>query len=558
MKNNRRSFLQKAGLLATATGLNLALPEAVSAEAIKKDDKNSIVASANNAVADTTNGKVRGYTRNDIFTFKGIPYGADTAGQNRFMPPKKPKTWNDIKDCLVYGPISPQRPDSGWLQVEYGFLYQWIDGFQDEDCLRLNVWTPSLTDGKKRPVMFWIHGGGFFSGSSQEHPSYDGENLSTLGDVVVVSINHRLNIFGHLDLSAFGSQYASSGNVGMLDIVAALEWVRDNITNFGGDKNNVTIFGQSGGGSKVITLMAMPAAKGLFHRAISQSNSIVQVATNDYAKQLTEYILEDLNITRENIAQIHHIKPARLVEAIGVAEEKSGSAVPADVGRSGLQPVVDGYILPTHPFDPVAPGISANVTFMVGTTRNEASASINNARMENLNEEGLKKKLSEKFNVKGDVVYKTLRKVHPDVKPVEILSFISAQNPMAYLQASRKAAQNSAPVFLYMFAWHTPMLDARPRSFHCSEIPFAFANTDKCENYTGASNEARKLGEKVAKAWINFARYGDPNHKGLPNWPAFKDNNGAMMVFDSKCEVKNDPDGEARKMLQRIYYDKEV
>lgn len=424
--------------------------------------------------------------------------------------------------------------------------------------MRLNVWTPSLTDGKKRPIMFWIHGGGFFSGSSQEHPSYDGGNLSKMGDVVVVSINHRLNIFGYLDLSNYGNKYASSGNVGMLDIVAALQWVQDSIINFGGDKNNVTIFGQSGGGSKVITLMAMPAAKGLFHRAISQSNSIVQVATHEYAAKMTEHILTDLDITRETIDKLPRVKPERLVEAIAVAERKMGSVVPTDVGRPGLQPVVDGVILPTHPFDPIAPAISASVPFMIGTTHNEASASINNAALENLDETGLQKRLTTKYGAKGDIVYQALRKAHPSVKPVEILSFISAQNPMAYLQASRKAAQNSAPAFLYMFAWHTPLLDGRPRSFHCSEIPFAFANTDRCENYTGASKEARKLGEKVAKAWINFARYGNPNHKGLPEWPAFNDSNGAMMVFNNKCEVKHDPDGDARKMLERIFYNKEV
>jgi len=558
MKNNRRNFLHKAGLLASATGLGLVIPASVSAQSVKKNAKNSILAAADHAVADTVYGKVRGYSRNNIYTFKGIPYGADTSGQNRFMPPQKLKSWSEIKDCLVYGPISPQRPNSGWLQQEYGFLYQWIDGYQDEDCLRLNVWTPSLTDGKKRPVMFWIHGGGFFSGSSQEHPSYDGENLSTLGDVVVVSINHRLNAFGYLDLSDYGSKYASSGNVGMLDIVAALEWVRDNIQNFGGHKDNVTIFGQSGGATKVITLMAMPAAKGLFHRAISQSNSIVQVATHEYAAQITKHILEDLGISKDDISKIHEIKPARLIEAIGFAERKIGSAVPPGVGRSGLQPVVDGYILPNHPFDPTAPAISATIPFMVGTTRNEASASINNAAIEALDEADLKTKINEKFAAKGDLVYKTLRNTYPDVKPVEILSFISAQNPMAYLQASRKAAQNSAPVYLYMFAWHTPMLDGRPRSFHCSEIPFAFANTDRCENYTGGSNEARKLDEKIAKAWINFARFGNPNHNGLPQWQAFKDNNGAMMVFNNKCEVKSDPDGDARKLLQRIYYNKEI
>lgn len=560
MNTNRRAFIQKAGLLASVTGIGLALPDAATASDVTElaSEKVSIVASAGSAVADTEYGKIKGYIRNDIFTFKGVPYGADTSGANRFMPPQKPTAWSDTRDCLVYGPISPQKPDNGWLQQEYGFLYQWIDGFQDEYCLRLNVWTPSITDGKKRPVMFWIHGGGFFSGSSQEHPSYDGENLSKLGDVVVVSINHRLNIFGYLDLSAYGTQYASSGNVGMLDIVAALQWVRNNIQNFGGDPGNVTIFGQSGGGTKVITLMAMPAANGLFHRAVSQSNSIVQVATPAYAKQITEHILADLNIDHTNLADLHKIKPTRLVEAIAVAERIMGSAVPAGVGRSGLQPVVDGVILPSHPFDPAAPALSANVPFMVGTTRNEASASINNAAIENLDEAGLKAKLNQKYGTKADHIYSTLRKVHPDVKPVEILSFLSAQNPMAYLTASRKAAQKAAPVYLYMFAWHTPQLDGRPRSFHCSEIPFAFANTDRCENYTGASKAARKLGDKVAKAWINFARYGNPNHGGLPQWPQFEDSNGAMMVFNDKCRVMNDPDGEARVLLQRLFYNKDV
>lgn len=557
MKNNRRDFLQKVGVMASVTGLGYVLPSEAKAAPAPADGRVTIAASANNAVADTTPGKVRGYTRNNILTFKGIPYGDTTAGENRFMPPKKPKPWAGVRDCLVYGPMCPQKPDTGWLQEEYGFLYQWVDGFPDEDCLRLNVWTPKL-DGKKRPVMFWIHGGGFATGSSQEHPSYDGESLSTLGDVVVVSINHRLNAFGYLDLADYGSQYAASGNVGMLDIVQSLEWVRDNITNFGGDKNNITIFGQSGGGSKVITLMAMPSAKGLFHRAISQSNSIVQMSTHEYATKITALVLADLNITKDRIAELHQVKPARLVEALAVAERKMGPAVPADVGRAGLQTVVDGKILPTHPFDPVVPAMAANVSFMVGTCRNEASASINNAPLEDLDEAGLKKRIIDKYGTKGDHVYAVLRKSHPDVKPVEILSFISAQNPIAYLQASRKAAQNAAPAYLYMFAWHTPVLDGRPRSFHCSEIPFAFNNTAKCENYTGDTDEARKLADKVAKAWINFARTGNPNHSGLPQWPAFNDSNGAMMVFNNTCAVMNDPDGDSRKLLERIFYNKEV
>ncbi|GAA4099286.1 carboxylesterase/lipase family protein [Mucilaginibacter panaciglaebae] len=558
-KNSRRQFLQKAGLLTTAAGLSYVAPAA--ANPARKPEPagegGKVFASANNAVADTRYGKVRGYTRNNILTFKGIPYGAPTGGDNRFMLPQKPKKWKDVRDCLVYGPICPQKPDTGWLQQEYGFLYQWIDGMQDEDCLRLNIWTPAL-DNKKRPVMFWIHGGGFSSGSGQEHPSYDGENLAKLGDVVVVSINHRLNAYGFLDLSDYGSKYASSGNVGMLDIVFALQWVRDNISNFGGDKNNITIFGQSGGGSKVITLMAMPSARGLFHRAISQSNSIVQMSTPAYAKQVTELVLEYLSISKDNITDLHKIKNDRLQDALDAANNKLGNKVPADVGRAGLQPVVDGKILPVHPFDPTAPTLSASIPFMVGTCRNEASYSINNAPLERLDDQGLVKLLAEKYGAKANGMVQTLRRSHPNDKAVELLSYISAQNPMAYLQASRKAAQKAAPVFLYMFAWHTPQLDGRPRAFHCSEIPFAFANTDKAENYTGSSDEARQLADKVAKAWINFARHGDPNHDSLPQWPAFTDDNGSMMIFNNTCEVQHDPDGESRKMLTRIFYNKEV
>lgn len=557
MKNNRREFLQKAGLLATATGLANALPAGVIAAPVPQGNP-VVMASANDAVATTTNGKVRGYTRNGVYTFKGIPYGANTAGKNRFMPPVKPEAWTGVKDCLVYGPISPQKINTGWSQQEFGFLYQWVDGYQNEDCLRLNIWSQGINDGKKRPVLFWIHGGGFFSGSSQEHPSYDGENLSKLGDVVVVSINHRLNIFGYLDLADYGNQFASSANVGMLDIVAALEWLRDNIANFGGDKDNVTIFGQSGGGTKVITLMAMPSAKGLFHRAVSQSNSIVQVATHEYATQITGHVLTELGISKENIDKIQEVSPLQLLSALAVAEKQMGGAVPAGVGRSGLQPVVDGRILPVHPFDPTAPAISANIPFMVGTTRNEASASIDNAPLENLDEDRLKKRFVAKYGAKGESIYRVIRKVHPDVKPVEILSFLSAQNPMAYLQAERKAAQNAAAVYLYMFAWHTPVLDGRPRSFHCSEIPFAFANTNRCENYTGDSAEARKLANQMALAWISFARTGNPNHNGLPKWPSFNEQRGAMMVFNNQSTVRVDPDHEARELLQRIFYNKEV
>lgn len=553
MSDNRREFLQKLGLGATALGVSPIKSEGA-AKTVAPSRKDSVIAGETNAVVETTVGKVRGYTHNGTVNFKGIPYAATTAGEARFMPPAKPTPWTGVRNSLIYGPICPQKPNGGWSSEEYAFLYQWNDGSQGEDCLRLNVWSPGVNDGKKRPVLFWMHGGAFFSGSSQEHPSYDGENLSRFGDVVVVSVNHRLNVFGFLDLSDYGNQYAQSGNVGMLDLVAALVWVRDNITQFGGDAGNVTIFGQSGGAAKVTTLMAMPSAKGLFHKGISESSSTVQVATHAYATQLAEHVLADLKLNRSNIADIHKLPFARITEAGMAAEKKMGSTIPPGVGRAGWQPVVDGTILPAHPFEPAVPAYSANIPMIIGTNRNEASASINNPGMESIDDEGAKKKLAERFGDKNSQIYEVLRKVHPKAKPVELLSYVAPYNPMAYLQAERKADQQAAPVYLYLFAWQTPVLDGRPRSFHCSEIPFVFANTDRCETMTGGGDEARELATKMSQAWINFARTGNPNHKGLPHWPAFTPDKGATMVFNKNNEVRNDPDGEARKLLESLYY----
>src|SRR5258708_1881325 len=313
----RRALLKGAAAVACGAIAPGAVSEAVAAGAHSpaKPNPTPLVARDGEAISATRAGRVAGYIRNGIFTFKGIPYADNTAGPNRFMPPLEPKSWDGIRSSRQYGYVAPQGPRGGWANDEEAFMFAWDDGVQSEDCLRVNVWTPAIGDHKRRPVMVWLHGGGYTAGSGQELRSYDGENLARRGDVVVVSLNHRLNAFGYLDLSKYGGQYAASGNVGMLDIVAALEWVRDNIENFGGDPGVVTIFGQSGGGGKVSTLMAMPAAKGLFHRAIVESGSLLRGTSQEYSQKTADAIISELWLTASTIGQIQTLPYQQILTA---------------------------------------------------------------------------------------------------------------------------------------------------------------------------------------------------------------------------------------------------
>jgi para-nitrobenzyl esterase len=518
-----------------------------------------VVASDQSAVVDTGAGKVRGFTRNGIHTFKGIPYADSTEGGNRFLAPAKPKPWTGIRSAMYYGPTCPQAPRTGWLNDENAFLFQWDDGQYGEDCLRVNVWSPGVNDGKKRPVMVWLHGGGWTSGSGQEQPAYNGENLSKRGDVVVVSLNHRLNMLGYMNLAAYSDKYASSVSVGVLDLVAALEWVRDNIANFGGDPGNVLIFGQSGGGGKVSTLCSMPMAKGLFHKAVVQSGSTLRLGDLELAAKLAAATIAELGITKASIDKIQSMPYAKLLDAQAAALKKlqpippaGGVGMPTVRGaapRMGFSPVVDGKIVTRHPFDPDAPDISANVPMLIGTVLNENSPSMSNAALESMSEEEMKKRAAERYKDKAGMVVDAYRKAYPKVKPVELLSRMMSVRTNAVTQAELKAAKKAAPAYMYLFAWQTPVLDGRPRAFHCSEIPFVFANSDVSAFATGGTAEARELAGKVSDAWINFARKGDPNHPGLPKWPAYSADTGPVMIFDKTCEVKNDPDRELRKVV---------
>jgi para-nitrobenzyl esterase len=345
-----------------------------------------------------------------------------------------------------------------------------------------------------------------------------------------------------LNLAAYGSKYEASGNAGMLDLLLALEWVRDNIANFGGDPSNVTIFGQSGGGSKVSTLMAMPAAKGLFHKAVIESGSALTQNTPEESAKLASAYLEELELSASQVGRLHELPFEPMMAALAGAQRRSGL---------GWRPMADGKILPTQPFDPVAPSISAHVPFMVGSVLNEQTHGINHPEYESMSEAEAKKRIEQRYPGRGERALEAYRKLYPKAKPFDLLSVaLAAQSRQnAVTQCERMAALRAAPVYLWWFTWQTPVLDGRPRAFHCSEMPFVFNNTDRAAAMTGGTAEARELGVRVSDAWINFARRGDPNHAGLPKWPAFGSGRAPVMIFDNKCEVKFDPDGEARRAV---------
>ena len=515
------------------------------------------VATPDNAVVTTTAGRVRGFTRNGVFIFKGIPYGDTTGGENRFMAPKPVKPWTDVRPALAWGPVSPHGVRAGWVNQEEQFLYYWDDGFPGEDMLRVNVWTPGVNDGKKRPTLVWIHGGGYASGSSQELRPYDGERLAREHDVVLVSINHRLNVFGFLDLSQIGGDtYAQSGNASMLDLVQALQWVRDNVAAFGGDPGNVTIFGQSGGGGKVTTLMAMPAAKGLFHKAAALSGSFIAASSREQSKQLALAVMKELGLGPSQVAQLHTASTEALLHAGEAAQQKTVAfrfpppGTPPVINL-GWQPVVDGAVLPENPFETAAPALSAQIPFLVGNTFHEFANGIDKPHAHETTWEQLSAQLTPQIGARTSPAIDAYRKAFPSAKPFEIGGMIGADlfRRGTILQTERKAAQNGAPVYAYWFGWKTPVLEGRPLAFHCQDLAFWFDNVDLCAQATGGGEDARKLASQMSRALVAFARTGDPNHDGIPKWTPFTGASRAMMIWDTASEVKIDPDREARQAL---------
>ena len=512
-------------------------------------EDSGILASSSVAVAQTANGKVAGYIQDGVTIFKGIPY----AKAKRFEAPVQADSWEGIRSCRQYGPVSPQGARSGWANDEIAFAFNWNDGVQGEDCLRLNVWTPAL-DSRKRPVMVWLHGGGYSAGSGQELPSYDGTSLAFAEDVVVVSINHRLNVLGFLDLSAYGETYAKSANAGLLDIVASLKWVRDNIAAFVGDPSNVTIFGQSGGGGKVTTLLATPCAKGLFHKAIVQSGSMLRTMESKYSRKIGIATVRNLGLDASSIDKISEVPYGELL----AAGEKAIAQVKAEADRDGVAsfifgwaPTVDGAVLPSQPFDPQAPAISAEIPMIIGTTRHEFSMTTYVPALRNAGREEVIGILKGRYGEGTERFLELFAKAYPGSKPADMLDADFVFRPGAIEQALRKSLQGAAPVYMYMFNWESPVLDGILRSTHCMEIPFVFNNADRHASMTGGGAQAMELASKMSHCWAEFARCGKPSAEGLPEWEPFEAEKRAVMFFDNTCKMSYSHDKELMDFIRR-------
>jgi para-nitrobenzyl esterase len=559
-----------AVLVPNAMALSPGRPEANPEAAEKPCGRETVVASDAATVAETTSGKIRGFSRNGVYAFKGVPYGASTAGERRFMPPAKPEPWKGIRNALQYGRVCPTHDSAHFDTDGKNLANADEDAFvlhrgsaatvPGEDCLRLNLWTPQINAAQraatpKRAVMVYMHGGGFSGGSGHDLLSYDGENLARNHDVVVVTHNHRLNVYGYLNLAGLGGEeFASSANVGMLDIVAVLEWVRDNITTFGGDPGNVTIFGQSGGGGKVIALMAMPAAKGLFHRAIVQSGPFLKLLSPDYSGRVAELTMEELGLSKSQVKQLQRIPVDRLSGAAVEAMKKMPRPQPSlreTFGERDWGPTVDGRVLPGHPFDPGAPMLSADVPLLTGSNLHEFVNGLDHPDADAMRVEELSKLMGEAFGGDSAAIIEAYRRDYPKATPFGLYATIAASRVRipAFAQAHRKADLGAAPAYAYVYAWRTPVLDNRPGPFHACEIAFTFDNAAICDHYSAGSPDAFTLSKQISTAWVNFARTGNPNHSGLPHWPAYTAHDRATMYFDTSCEVRNDPEGKGLRLI---------
>lgn len=511
--------------------------------------------------AKTTHGQLRGALQDGLHIFKGVPYAGSPAGANRFKAPPPLQPWSGIRDALAYGSQSMQNPDPAWPT-------DWKPAPASEDCLFLNVWTPGLADRKRRPIMFYSHGGGFATGNGGADPfpqnlSHDGASLAKTYDVVVVTHNHRLNLFGYLYLGdLLGEEFAASGAAGMLDISAALSWTRANAEAFGGDPDNIMIWGESGGGAKTTTLLALPVAGGNFHKASIESGATLRLRTRESATEATLAVLSRLGLEKSRARDLLTLPAEKLLEvqrAARPAAPPPGGAPSALSGASlGFSPVVDGHYIPAHPFDPVAPPSAAQIPILVGTNKDETIFMMRSRpELFSLDDAGLEKALAPSLGGKTARVLEVYRKCRPTASPTDLYLAITTARWMwmnAITLAERKAAQNRAPVYMYLFAFESEMPAARGVSYpakaaHAAEMPFKFNHPERINSKREDRFQAAR---NMSRAWASFARTGNPSHDEIPAWPAYTLDRRATMFLDARCTVVDDPYREERLLWQQL------
>ena len=551
---------REALLLSATAGIGMVAGEpALASDSIKTaaHQEPGNVSTPRSAIAKTQYGKVRGFVDGGVITFKGVPYGQTTAGANRWLPAKPPTPWTDEYPALIYGANCPQNLHT-WNGIEQTFLQDWDDGWQSEDMLKLNIWTPGLTG--KLPVMFYIHGGGYSFGSSYELPSHEGAQMARHHNVVQVSVNHRLNILGFFDVSEIGgSAYEDSANVGMTDLVAALRWVHENIENFGGDPDRVMIYGQSGGGSKVTTLMGMRSAAGLIHRAAAQSGGGGNIPSRDQQTEVARVVMKDLGLAPNDIESLQKMEWSKLATAGNAAVAKINPAGPPVMGpgapgkpRVGWSPCVDGKVIDMRAFFDAAPEISKNVPMLIGSVSEEG-----NRMSSKPTEEEWHASLAKAYgDEKATAIIAALKKAYPQ-KQIRTLSYmcsgsfglngLSMRNNVVKM-ARLKHELKAAPAYAYYFTWQTSILDGVPGAWHTADLQFCFDNTKRCEQGTGNTPDAQALAKKMAASWAEFAATGNPSIPGL-SWSPTDPETKRTMIWDNECRMVNDPEGEARKII---------
>ena len=556
---NRRGFLLRTACAAGGITAAYSIPGLSSIAAWAAPDP----------IIETSYGKVRGFLNEGIFTFRGIRYGAATGGQNRFLPPQKPNAWAGVRDATSYGYSAPQtNPATRGIEApesEIGRILAGSDEYraapaESEDCLFLNVWSSGLSAQGKRPVMVWLHGGGYSMGSASSL-LYDGTNLARRGEVVVVGVNHRLNVFGYTHLGDMGvPEFAHSGNAGQLDIIAALGWIRDNIDRFGGDPKRVMIFGESGGGSKVCMLLASPPAKGLFHSAVVESGPGIRMAERSKAAKLADMLLAELGLNAGRLRELQMMPTDKILAAYFATTAAAGRPENAKEGLSGnaFNPVLDPEVLPAHPFHPTATRISEDVPVMIGWNKTESTAfSLGNDELFSLDEAGMRKRIGDLVGEDADRLIKLYKTTYPQLSPSAIYFHISSYSMMgagSVAIAERKASLGKAPAYLYRFDYETPVMNGKLISPHGLEMPMVFDNVERGgAALTGGGEEAKKLAAKMSEAWIAFARSGNPNtsKSKLPRWDAYDAKTRSVMIFDNRSWVSLDPLKDQREIFAK-------